>query len=398
MSTLGSIYNNSKWSLAFHSKSLLHLQEQVATGSRINRTSDDPTNSNKLLKLYSEEKSVQNHIDTISNLQSRLSLSSSIVENMTSELSKLRERMTSVMSGVNAGTQADSTRKMVAEEFDSSLEQLVSLANSQQAGYYLFGGADSSIPPYQTEKNSEGEIVRVTYAGSYNERAVIVASGVEAPSAIVGESLFRSDNRGVPEFLGETGAVPGSGTSNLRGSAWLEVREPTPGNFEISIDGTNFQAIPAGGEANTRVVNPDTGEFLFVDTTAITAPGLEAVTVSGTYDIFNTLTSIRDLLRNENGLSEEDWMGQMEKLADDIKEVEKKLSNAFTLIGGRNGSLDTLKDALSEQDLQVQEERSRIEDADIAQLSIDLAEREVLYQMTMQVTSKLFNLSILDYI
>ena len=45
-----------------------------------------------------------------------------------------------------------------------------------------------------------------------------------------------------------------------------------------------------------------------------------------------------------------------------------------------------------------EDETAAIEDADIAQISIDLAKRETLYQMTLLATGKLMSMSLLDFI
>ena len=53
----GSIQNthrNVTYALALHSRDLARLQEQVSTGSRVNRISDDPSVAAQLLSLESQ--------------------------------------------------------------------------------------------------------------------------------------------------------------------------------------------------------------------------------------------------------------------------------------------------------------------------------------------------------
>ncbi|GAG40756.1 unnamed protein product, partial [marine sediment metagenome] len=45
-----------------------------------------------------------------------------------------------------------------------------------------------------------------------------------------------------------------------------------------------------------------------------------------------------------------------------------------------------------------EDEATRLQQADIAQIAIDLSRREVLYQMSLAVAAKLMSLSLLDYI
>ena len=397
--TINSIYNNTIWALSNQANELNRLQEMAATGQKVNKPSDNPASANRLLEINSELREIETDLSSIGEISSRLEMSSSLIQNITDQIGDIRARITNILSGVQSGETADATRLAVAEEFDDLLEQFVSLANSQKAGSYLFAGSDSSNPPYETTRNAEGDIVSVKYVGSYDERKVKVASGVEMPACLVGEDIFKSDNRSAPEFIGETGAKPGSGTSTIRGTVWLEITEPSPGVWRLSIDDdlSSYVDIPPASE-NTMVTNSKTGEVLYVDTTNITSTGLEAVAVDGTYDIFNSLIGIRDLLRSEQDISGEQFDEMLNYSVEALGDVNEGLTRAFTYIGGRIETLECLKDSLEDIEISSEQERSRLQDADIAKLSVDITELSTLYQMTMNVAGKVFNLSILDYI
>jgi flagellin-like hook-associated protein FlgL len=52
---------------------------------------------------------------------------------------------------------------------------------------------------------------------------------------------------------------------------------------------------------------------------------------------------------------------------------------------------------VEETQLGTKEDISRMQDADIAQISIDLAQYETLYQMSLAIASKMFSMSFLDF-
>ena len=58
---LNSIYNNTSFALHLHAEAMGALQEQVSTGSRINRASDDPSAAYQVLGLNSQKRSLQNY-------------------------------------------------------------------------------------------------------------------------------------------------------------------------------------------------------------------------------------------------------------------------------------------------------------------------------------------------
>ncbi|MHC4707437.1 MAG: flagellin N-terminal helical domain-containing protein, partial [Planctomycetota bacterium] len=293
--TLNSIYNNTTYALHLHTEELLRLQEQAATGSRINRPSDDPSIGYRVLKLGSQVRSLENYIDNMSEVISTLEISYAVIDEMESTFGAAQVHLTQIVSDVYD----QEGREMTADQMNDILEQMVTLANSDRLDQYLFGGADTSSAPYVVER-TDGRITRVTYQGSNEVRNVEVAPGVQASAYYVGDDLFQLSDRADPIFIGggtgaQTGtgtssvtAQTGTGTSSVTGYAWLEITEPVAGTYRLSIDGGSSYvdvAVPPG-DTNTMVTHAQTGEVLYVDTTGISTTGVELVSVPGTYDVF----------------------------------------------------------------------------------------------------------------
>jgi flagellin-like hook-associated protein FlgL len=263
-------------------------------------------------------------------------------------------------------------------------------------GQYLFGGGDINSAPYLVER-TDGEISRVTYQGSYEDRKVEVAPGVNSSAFYVGDDMFRSDDRGELVFIGETGAKSGTGTSTVHSDTWLTVTG-TAGNYMLSID-DGLTTVPTDGtHTNLAVTSSTTGEILYVDTTEITAAGVEAVRAPGTYDIFSTLISIRDVLQNEKGLSGEQLRQLQDSALTSLEEVNELIVQAEVAIGSRIGFLSNLKDSLQNLKYDAEDETTRLQEADIAQIAIDISRQEILYQMSLSVAGKLMSVSLLDFL
>lgn len=390
--TLNNIYNNVNYALHLHSEAMTKLQEQASTGSRINRVSDDPSAAYRVMGLNTQERSLTNYTDNLSEVISLLDLSSTAVEEIASALTETRTRLTQIAGGIYG----EDARERAAEGIDDILEQIVSLANTKHMGQYLFGGGDISSVPYLVERTN-GEITSVTYQGSYDNRTIEVASGVRSTAFYVGDDIFRSDDRGDLVFLGDTGVKSGTGTSSVRGDTWLTVTG-SAGNYNLSIDDGATVFNTDGTDTNLAVTNSITGEILYVDTTAITGTGVDLVRAPGTYDLFNTLISIRDILRNEKGLSG----AQLRELQDNtmlsLDEITKLIVQAEVSVGSRIGFLDNLKDSLKNLKYDTEDETTRLQEADIAQIAIDISRREILYQMSLSVAGKLMSVSLLDFI
>ncbi len=389
---LNNIYNNVSYALQLHTDALANLQEQVSTGSRINRVSDDPTAAYRVLGLNTNEKFLENYIDNVSELISILELSSTILEDITSNFTETQVRTTQIINGIYD----EAARKRTAKGINDILEQTVSLANTQHMDQYLFGGANTGSAPYTVER-TDGKITRVTYQGSFENRDIEVAPGKESSTFYIGDNLFRSNDRSAPVFIGDTGSKAGTGTSSVHGGLWLTVTG-SAGNYNLSIDDGLSTSNTDGTDTNLAVTDSRTGEVLYVDTTEIASTGVDLVSTPGTFDIFNTLIIIRDVLENEKGLSEAQVREQLNHLPSLFEETDKLLVQSQVSIGSKIGFLDDLKNSLKDIKYYTEDEATRLQEADIAQIAIELSRREVLYQMSLSVAAKLMSMSLLDFL
>jgi flagellar hook-associated protein 3 FlgL len=390
--SLNNIYNNVSFALMLNTDAMTKLQEQVSTGSRINRISDDSTAAYQVMGLDTKHKSLDNYISMISEAMDSLNLSSSVVQNIVSSLSDVRTQLTQVASGIYS----EDARKRTAEAIDSILEHVVTLANTKNAGQYIFGGSNTSSAPYKAER-TDGKISSVTYQGSLQNRNIEIAPGMQSSSVLIGDEIFRSDNRSTPVFFGDTGVKEGTGTSSITGDTWLTVTG-SKGNWSLSIDGGLTTFSSDGTDTNLAVTNSKNGQVLYVDTTQISEEGVELVRTPGTYDLFGTLISIRDILNNQKNLSESQIRELQDTTLSSIEEISNLLTQTEVSVGSKISFLDTLKSSLTDIQYNAEDESTRLQQADIAQITVDLSRREILYQMSLSIAGKLMSMSLLDFI
>jgi flagellar hook-associated protein 3 FlgL len=391
--TTTNIYNNVSYGLRLNTDAIARLQEQVSTGARVNRASDDPSAAYNILTLSSQERSLQNYIDNLSDVIDAMGLSSAIIGNITSYLAQVKSTVTQVTSG----TYDQQTRERTAEGIDDILEQIVSLTNTKRMNQYIFGGADTTSAPYVIERTN-GEISGVTYQGSSDGRDIEVSPGLKASASYVGNDIFSSSDRGDPVFMGTTGAKAGTGTSSVRGDVWLTVINDGA-NFKLSIDdGASYVTVPPGGDTNQAVTDSRTGQVMYIDTTGINSTGVELVRIPGTCDVFSTLISIRDILKNKKNLSDSQLRQLQDSCLSSLDEVRNLMTQDSVSVGSKIGFLDDLKESLNNLKFNAEDETARLQDADIAQLAIDLSRRQALYQASLLVAAKIMSMTLLDFI
>jgi flagellar hook-associated protein 3 len=392
--SLGSIYNNLNTALYTQTKEMMRLQEQVSTGSRINRVSDDPSTAYQVLSLNSESRSLDNYTNNIASVGDILNASSGSIDYMKTSLANVSSKIISTIGGASGTTQ-----DVGAAGINNALEEMVSYANQDYNGQYLFGGSNTSSAPYVVQRNTDGEITSVTYQGSDENRDVEVAPGVNTTVFYSGNSIFCSNNRSTPTFSGETGAKAGSGTSNVTGDVNLSVTyNDATGKYELSIDGGKSKTVVEGDDiTNLAVTDSQTGKVLYVDATGINKAGNEWVCVPGTYDIFNMLINLRDKLAT-GGLSSNEMEELRNNATGALDEINKLLVNKSVSIGSQMGSLDNLKQSLGNIKANTDDRTTTLQQADIAQLSVDLCRSEALYQMSLSVAAKIMSVSLLDFL
>jgi flagellar hook-associated protein 3 FlgL len=390
--TLGNIYNNVSFALGLHTEALSRLQEQASTGAQINRVSDGPSAAYRILGLNSEERSLVNYLDNLSEVVSSLEHSSAAIGHIISSVVETKTQLTQITNGIYN----QDGRRMLAEGINDTLEQVVLLANTERLDQYLFGGGNTTSAPYIVERTN-GKITGVTYQGSVEGRNVELGSGVQVDAFYVGDNVFSSDRRSDPVFLGDTGAEAGTGTSSVSGYTWLTVTG-SAGNYDLSIDGGLTTFNTDGTDTNLAVTHSVTGEVLYVDTTGINNIGDALVTVPGTHDIFNALITIRDLLENEKGLSDAQSLELLRDSFNSLDEINHLLVRTQVSIGSKISFLDNLEDSLKNLKYNTEDETTRLQEADIAQVAIDISRREVLYQMSLSVAARLMSISLLDFL
>lgn len=391
--SLDAIYKMSSWAISANSSKLATLQQKAATGLQILRVSEDPASANIILSLQSEARTKDQYLKTLDETISILDLSASVIQSISAELARARESLTATLSG----TTSAQLRSTLAADINNALEQLIALCNTERMGQYLFGGTSSAQPPYAVERDSNGLITRVFYQGSTEEQKVEVVKGMAMSALLVGDALFGG---GVPQaavFYGATGAAAGTGTHSVRGDVFLTV-EDTPGGYRLSIDGGASWVEVDGSETNVPVIHTETGKALYIDATAITQAGTEPIQMTDTYDMFSMLIGARDLLQNKHNIPENQLIAMLNNATLEMKAVDARVVRAFPIVGGRLQSLTNLRDSIFEMKGNTDDDISRLYDADVTQVAIDLARYSVLYEMSLNVASKMFRMSLLDFL
>jgi len=143
-----------------HLEKLNRLQEEISSGKRVNKPSDDPSSAPKIMEIEHQLKMNDQYKKNIQNGISRLNDTESYLNNLQNIVTRARDL---AIQGSNATLSRDDMEGM-AIEVNHILEETVSLSNKKSFEDYLFAGTYGK-EPFKATRNGDGEIVGVQPAG-----------------------------------------------------------------------------------------------------------------------------------------------------------------------------------------------------------------------------------------
>ncbi len=216
--------NRSLYNIQSNTRRLNRTREQLSTGYRVNRPSDDPTAFLRMLPVRNDMKELKQFQENSLQARDIFHTASSALEDAVELMSRAKEM---AVQGAN-GTLGDGDRKTLAATAGQLLNEMLSLANSKLGDRFLFGGSATSSPPFSMSGNT------VSYNGDDSSVSVQVAPHSEMDITSSGRKLFFSDGREATTLEGNTGAKPGSGTDSGTGL------------HDLTLEQTGISNIPTG--------------------------------------------------------------------------------------------------------------------------------------------------------
>lgn len=125
-------------------RSMNHLQNQLATGRRINKPSDDPVGISFSMRYRSELAANDQHQRNVNDALSALSFTDDMLNQAGSVLQRVRELAVEGSNGTNPQEALDT----IAAEIHQLYAQMVNIGNSQFKGKYVFNGQLTDVKPY----------------------------------------------------------------------------------------------------------------------------------------------------------------------------------------------------------------------------------------------------------
>lgn len=223
--------------LSNNQETMYTQQDQLATGKRIQKASDDPILSSKILKYKSDINSLEQYDRNTSDALSWLEITESAVYDNVNLLQRAREL---AVQAANGTMTTEDTQK-ISKEIDGLTEQLISNGNTSYAGRYIFSGFETDKPLFQDDGTFNIDVTDyamnnkpvTVYEISVGESIDISSNGLDLFGYEMMDDYFtQSTPIGVDEGIAAT-------QSSLIGSFDL-TQDYTGDNLDIILGGTTF--------------------------------------------------------------------------------------------------------------------------------------------------------------
>jgi flagellar hook-associated protein 3 FlgL len=190
--------------------------QEVSTGKSVNVPSDNPAASAQMVDNTMESANVdqytQNVTGVLSTVQSADSALGSVVSALTQAVSLGTE-------GAN-GTSNAADQQSIAQQIQGILSSVISSANTDYNGVYLFGGTASTAPPYAADSSSP---TGYTYNGNNDSNSVAVGDDLNVQVNLPGSQIFSNSSTSVIGSLSSLISALQGGNATAISSATSDV-------------------------------------------------------------------------------------------------------------------------------------------------------------------------------
>ncbi len=394
----GNVFDTNVSMLNQQQSSLLHTNQQVASGRRMLTPADDPAASaNALLVSQAEGTNAQFTVNRDA-AKSATGMAEAVLQSVTTLLQDVKTK--AVQAGNGALSASD--RSSIAGELQGRLDQLVALANSTDGtGNYLFSGFQGKTIPFVNTS------LGVQYMADDGQRMVQVSSSRKMATSDSGADIFMriKNGNGVfvteanPNNMGAASIGQGSVTdSALLNGTTYKLTFTSPSTYDVSDEVGNVLSINNGFTSGEALSLP--GMQFSIIGSPVTGDTF-TVAPSSNESLFKTLGDLIAALNTTNPAGEAVTSAQLtSSLSKAMSGIDRGLDNVLTVrasLGARMNELDSLQATGEDLSLQYKQTLSTLQDLDYNKAISDLNRQTTSLTAAQKSFKQIADLSMFNY-
>ncbi len=415
-------YENALRNLSQRQTALSNLQENLTSGKRVVRASDDPVAAaqaeraiTRISRVQSEQRALENARNTVTQAESTLGQAVDIVQ-------ELRQLVVSA----GGGSLKPEDRKTIMNQVQGLREQLSDMVNRKDTnGLPLLGALGSALAPFLGPQSGTPDY---SFAGLPGQAS---GSATSLPMSLDGESAFMFQPKRDGVYTASVSNIPTGRLLTTDGVKAGDTSLVTGDDYQIVFSGVGPGATAGTTTATYTITNMTTGvasapvtvpDFPADKPVSIAVTGIPGVSFNitgtptrqndGTYNfspangdtislkpsasIFSSIDqAVRDIGGATNGNAAAQAVGQalnnidigLERIQNMRGYAGELLNRADRITGDQNKRAD-----------QLEADRSRAEDLDMIKGISDFQNNQTGYQAALQSYAQVQKLSLFNYI
>ena len=365
------------------------IQEQLATGKKLNNASDNPVSASQSMELRTDldqYKSFQRNVDDglgyLGTVDSTLNTGNNIYQNM-------RER---ALQASNDSNSAES-RYYIGREVRGMFDQMVALSNTTFKGEYVFSGTNTQVAPYEM-RTGKSTIVAGAPAASPSSSYLAVGAWISLKDTNVDDSNDTVSGDANPDLI-----VPGTfSISGMTEGTDYEV-DYRNGKLKILSAGAAATIIGGGAVANYDWLRRNEKDLDGTSNREV-EEGVTAKVNTTATDVFGGKTGVNsweamiDLL--EGTLN-----NKPDKVRTSIDKIDSSLRRNLTAQSG-NGSrvlrFEATQSRNEERQMYTTKLQSDIEDVDFAKAVSDFNLQQAVYDASLKMGAQALQNTLINFL
>ena len=334
------------------------LQNQAATQKRINKPSDDPLASTRVLGARTEERGNTQFIKNINNARSFLEFTDQSLSELGDIMVRAKELAVGQASDAGA---SEETRQVTGLEVNQILSQSIQIGNRKLGDRFIFGGFKTQSMPFDQSGNYKGD-----------DGNMKIQTHKDA--------FITMNLPGSKVFLGK----------GMSGDGVIQPRVETPRTVE------DLNELLSNEKKNQEFNQQLEDNFIQLRGPASAGKAGEIgnkdpITQRMGVNIFQVLSGLEVSLRTND---KQGVQSSLDTLDQAISQVVLARSEVGSRIMAVNSSTESLQKAIVDNKILA----SQLEDADVYQVVSDINRTDSALKATLEVSPKLIQTSLLDFL
>ena len=403
-------YDNALRNLSMRQSTLSNLQENLTSGKKVVRASDDPTGAAQAERALTRISRIATDQRALESQRNAIIMAETTLGDVTDALQNFRELVVSAGNG----THSAADRKSIALQLTGLRDRIVALANRNDTnGQPLFSALGSALAPFVGPQSTAPDYTFNGLPGQASSNEVAI------PFALDGDSAFMFDASRDGVYNVSLSAIPSPRTLTAGPIAVTNRSLVTESAYSLTIGSVDTTTVPGTMTVTYDVTeNPNvTGPFLGLTASypstqtgsiAVTnLPGL-SLTLSGTPAPGDKLTvapsaslfSVLDDAIRDIGSAPTNLAGN-QAVSQSLGNIDIGMSRV-SAVRGMAGDLlnraDRISDNQEKRSIQLEGDRSRAEDLDMIKGIAEFQNQQTGYQVALQSYAQVQKLSLFNYI